>query len=155
LKLVWFLAPTVTLCEQQYEVFKFNLPGYGIQLLSGKDNVDHWTEQAVWDGVLLNVRIVLSTHQVLLDALTHGFVRMNKLALLIFDEGLYFLCLECNLSRANRDLAHHCTQSHPANRIMSGFYMPRPGKNVDQLPKILGLSASPVQKAKASSEDLQ
>lgn len=42
----------------------------------------------MWDAVLQGVRIVLSTHQVLLDALTHGFVRMGKLALLIFDEGL-------------------------------------------------------------------
>jgi ERCC4-related helicase len=64
------------------------MPGYGIQLLSGKDNVDHWTEQVVWDVVLNNVKIVLSTHQVLLDALTHAFVTMNRLALVIFDEGL-------------------------------------------------------------------
>jgi hypothetical protein len=75
------------LSEQQYEVFKSNLPGWGIQLFSGKDNVDHWTEQSAWDAVLLNVRIVLSTHQVLLDALTHAFVKMSDLALLIFDEG--------------------------------------------------------------------
>ena len=87
MKLVWFLAPTVTLCEQQYEVFKSNLPGCGIQLLSGKDNVDHWTEQSVWDAVFLNTRIVLSTHQVLLDALTHAFIKISRLALLIFDEG--------------------------------------------------------------------
>jgi ERCC4-related helicase len=90
-KLVWFLAPTVTLCEQQHEVFKSNLPGYGIQLLSGKDNVDRWTTQTEWDAVLLNVRIVLSTHQVLLDALTHAFVKMSKLALLVFDEGLFLV----------------------------------------------------------------
>jgi hypothetical protein len=136
-------------------VFKSNLPGYGVQLLSGKDNVDHWTEQATWDAVLLNVRIVLSTHQVLLDALTHAFVKMNRLALLIFDEGLYVPTLRWSVSSADVGLAHHCTQSHPANRIMSGFYMPRLGKDVDQLPRILGLSASPVQKAKATSEDLQ
>ena len=86
-QLVWFLAPTVTLCEQQYEVFKLCLPGFGIQLISGKDGVDHWTEQSVWDAVLRNIRIVISTHQVLLDALTHGFVTMRSLALLIFDEG--------------------------------------------------------------------
>lgn len=85
---MWFLAPTVALCEQQYEVFRSNLPGYGIQVLSGNDNVDHWTEQSVWDAVLHNVRIVISTHKVLLDALTHAFVRMSKLALLIYDEGL-------------------------------------------------------------------
>jgi ERCC4-related helicase len=57
-------------------------------VISGKDNVDHWTDQSTWDAVLENVRIVLSTHQVLLDALTHGFVKMGKLALIIFDEGL-------------------------------------------------------------------
>lgn len=91
---MWFLAPTVTLCEQQYEVFRSNLPGFGIQLFSSKDDVDHWTEQAAWDAVLLNVRIVLSTHQVLLDALTHGFVKMGSLALLIFDEGTTNLFLQ-------------------------------------------------------------
>ncbi|KAL5118994.1 Dicer-like protein 2 [Pleosporales sp. CAS-2024a] len=133
-KIVWFLAPTVTLCEQQYEVFKSYLPGYGILLLSGKDNVDHWTDQGAWDAVLLNIRIVVSTHQVLLDALTHAFVRMSRLALLVFDE------------------AHHCTLKHPAHRIMSDFYMPW---SQHDLPKILGLSASPVMKAKATSESLQ
>jgi hypothetical protein len=70
-------------------VFQSNLPGYCIQAISGKDNVDHWTDQSTWDAVLENVRIVLSTHQVLLDALTHGFVKMGKLALIIFDEGVY------------------------------------------------------------------
>jgi hypothetical protein len=136
-------------------VFKSNLPGYGIQLLSGKDNVDHWTEQSTWDAVLLNIRIVLSTHQVLLDALTHAFIKMSKLALLIFDEGLHVLSLTWSVPSANSGLAHHCTQNHPANRIMSGFYMPRLEKNVNHLPRILGLSASPVQKAKATSGDLQ
>lgn len=84
---MWFLAPTVALCEQQFKVFRSNLPAYETQLLSGRDNVDHWTDQATWDAVLHNVRIVLSTHQVLLDALEHGFIKMQKIALLIFDEG--------------------------------------------------------------------
>jgi ERCC4-related helicase len=86
-KRVWFLAPTVTLCEQQGQVFAYNLPSYNVIVLSGQDGVDHWTEQSVWDSVLHNVRIVLSTHQVLYDALAHGFVKMDDLALLIFDEG--------------------------------------------------------------------
>ncbi|KAJ4297870.1 Dicer-like protein 2 [Kalmusia sp. IMI 367209] len=86
-KFIWFLAPTVALCEQQTKVFQSNLPGYGIQSLSGRDGVDNWTDQNTWDAVLDNVRIVLSTHQVLLDALTHGFIKMSQLALIIFDEG--------------------------------------------------------------------
>ena len=86
-KRVWFLAPTVTLCEQQARVFARDLPSYNVLVLSGQDGVDHWTEQIVWDSVLHNVRIVMSTHQVLYDALAHGFVKMDDLALLIFDEG--------------------------------------------------------------------
>ncbi|KAH6618772.1 dicer-like protein 2 [Boeremia exigua] len=136
-KRVWFLAPTVTLCEQQSKVFGYHLPNYNVLVLSGQDDVDHWTEQSVWDSVLQNVRIVLSTHQVLYDALAHAFVRMDELALLIFDE------------------AHHCTLNHPANRIMSSFYMPRIISGDDNLPRILGLSASPVMKAHATTESLQ
>ncbi|KAJ8115781.1 hypothetical protein OPT61_g2638 [Boeremia exigua] len=136
-KRVWFLAPTIALCEQQSKVFEHHLPSYNILMLSGQDDVDHWTEQRVWDSVLYNVRIVLSTHQVLYDALAHAFVRMDELALLIFDE------------------AHHCTLNHPANRIMSSFYIPRIQQADEDLPKVLGLSASPVMKAQATMQSLQ
>jgi ERCC4-related helicase len=84
----------VTLCEQQFQVFQANLPAYGSVVLSGNDGVDRWTDQKIWDRVLNHVRIVLSTHQVLLDALSHGFVKMSKIALLIFDEGKTCLELE-------------------------------------------------------------
>ena len=53
----------------------------------GSDNVDRWSEQRIWDTVLENVRIVVSTHEVLADALSHGFVRIEELTLLVFDEG--------------------------------------------------------------------
>ncbi|KAF2658451.1 dicer-like protein 2 [Lophiostoma macrostomum CBS 122681] len=137
-QLVWFLAPNVALCEQQFQVFRSNIPGYRCILLTGKDAPELWTDQSTWDNVLHNVRIVLSTHQVLLDALTHAFVRMSRLALLIFDE------------------AHHCISDHPANRIMKDFYMPLT-QNPDHppLPRVLGLSASPVMKARATRDGLQ
>jgi len=60
---------------------------YNHRLLSGSDNVDKWTQQSLWDAVLHNVRIVTSTPAILLDALSHGFVQMPRIALLIFDEG--------------------------------------------------------------------
>ncbi|KAF2497347.1 P-loop containing nucleoside triphosphate hydrolase protein [Lophium mytilinum] len=131
-QIVWFLAPTKALCHQQYDVFCSNLPGFGIQFLSGEDDVDRWTDQSIWNDVLENVRIVISTHAVLLDALSHGFVKLNRLSLLIFDE------------------AHHCTKDHPANQIMQKFYLPCKFSSVsDSIPRILGLSASPVINAKA------
>lgn len=49
--------------------------------------MDRWSEQRIWDAVLDQVRIVVSTHAVLADALGHGFVKMAQLVLLIFDEG--------------------------------------------------------------------
>jgi hypothetical protein len=52
--------------------------------------VDRWTEQHLWDSVLKNVKVVVSTYQILLDALTHAFVRMEDLALIVFDEGKPF-----------------------------------------------------------------
>lgn len=86
-KMVWFLAPTVALCFQQHEVITSQIPNVQIRLLTGLDNVDRWTEKSVWDKVLQDIRIVVSTHAVLFDALTHGFIRMSQLALIVFDEG--------------------------------------------------------------------
>ncbi|KAI4732719.1 P-loop containing nucleoside triphosphate hydrolase protein [Aureobasidium sp. EXF-12298] len=99
-------------------------------LLTSEDGVDRWTDQTVWDGVLKNMKIIVSTYGVLYDALCHGFVAMRKLSLCIFDE------------------AHHCTKKHASNMIMQQFYRPAKisGKSV---PMILGLSASPVMNAKA------
>lgn len=59
-----------------------------MKFLSGADDVDRWTEQSLWDAVLANVKIVVSTYQILLDALTHAFVRMESLSLIVFDEGV-------------------------------------------------------------------
>lgn len=65
------------------------IPAVQIRLLQGNDGVEKWKDQKIWDCVLKNVRIVVSTPQVLLEALTHGFVRLATLSLLVFDEGNY------------------------------------------------------------------
>lgn len=49
--------------------------------------MEKWKDQYLWDAVLKNVRVVVSTYQILLDALTHDFVRLERIPLLIFDEG--------------------------------------------------------------------
>jgi ERCC4-related helicase len=85
--MIWFLAPTVALCEQQHKVLSLHLPAIRVRLLVGRDNVDRWSSQHIWDAALCDARVVVSTHAVLADALSHGFVVMTKLALLIFDEG--------------------------------------------------------------------
>ena len=54
----------------------------------GSDNVDRWSNQRIWDAALDKIQVVVSTHAVLADALSHGFVNMARLSLLIFDEGM-------------------------------------------------------------------
>ncbi len=128
---MWFLAPTVVLAEQQHKYLTDQLPAYQNRLICGADNVEHWSSSAIWNSVLRDMRIVVSTSRILLDALVHGFVRMSRIALLVFDE------------------AHHCMKTHDTNRIMQEFYhvSSLPG-DVGARPHILGLSASPITNAK-------
>ncbi|KAL8927172.1 MAG: hypothetical protein Q9172_001496 [Xanthocarpia lactea] len=63
-QLIWFLAPNVALAEQQAKVITDQIPSVQTRLLRGADGVDHWSEQWIWDEVLENIRIVISTHQV-------------------------------------------------------------------------------------------
>lgn len=84
---VWLLSPTVALTQQHLETIKFHLPQYSTKSFCGNDGVDHWRNQEIWDAALSGVKVAISTHQVLYDALLHGFVKMQSLALLVFDEG--------------------------------------------------------------------
>ncbi|KAJ5644785.1 ATP-dependent helicase dcl2-2 [Penicillium longicatenatum] len=136
-KLVWFLCPTIALCEQQVEVLRCHLPSSRARSFTGRDQVDRWGEKAIWDAALARVRVAVSTHQVLLDVLTHGFIKMDQLSLLVFDE------------------AHHCTKNSPANRIMTNFYHPYKHMIPSVLPRILGLSASPVNSEVSSLQKLE
>lgn len=132
-KIVWFMCPSVALCMQQYQVLAEQLPGYLIKTLTGSDGVDRWTTQPLWDGFLKNVRVVVCTPKVLEDALTHGFVKIPSISLLVFDE------------------AHRCIKDAPMNVIMRDFYHPTKAKGTEDLPNVLGLTASPVMSAKSSS----
>jgi len=89
-QLIWFLAPTVSLVLQQYEYIQSQISTVQVKFLSGADGVDRWTEQSLWDGILKNVGVVISTYQILLDALSHAFVKMERLALIVFDEGMFY-----------------------------------------------------------------
>lgn len=84
--MIWFLAPTVSLCFQQYEYIRRHIPSVQVKFLSGADNVDRWTDPQHWDIVLKNTKILVCTYQILLDALTHAFIKMDSLGLIVFDE---------------------------------------------------------------------
>lgn len=88
-QIIWFLAPTVYLCAQQFDYIQSQISAIQVKFLSGADGVDRWTEQSHWNAVLFNVKVVVSTYQILLDALSHGFIQMTSLSLIVFDEGMY------------------------------------------------------------------
>jgi len=134
-KLAWFLCPSVALAKQQLNYLRKHLPALQARLLIGEDGVDRWSTQRLWDAILHNMGIIVSTYAVLADALKHGFVTMARLSILISDE------------------CHHAMGNHPMNKIMQNFYHvdKRNGKEV---PHVLGLSASPSNKT-ANLEKLE
>ncbi|KAI5307277.1 Dicer-like protein 2 [Ascosphaera pollenicola] len=137
--LVWFLAPTVVLAQQQHTTISPQLAQYQSRLLIGADNVEFWSTQEIWDAALLNIRIVISTPQILLDALSNGFIRMQRLSLIVFDE------------------AHMAMKAAVSNRIMQTFYHPQLKENgtKEGLPHIMGLTASPITSRLRQMTDLE
>lgn len=61
-----------------------------MRMLTGDDGVDFWSTQEIWDAALYGMEVVFSTHAVLADALAHGFIQLQRLALLVFDEGTQY-----------------------------------------------------------------
>ncbi|KAJ2993851.1 hypothetical protein NUW58_g1717 [Xylaria curta] len=126
-KIIWFLAPTVALCQQQFRVLKPQIGAAQIKLLTGADNIDTWSNNRIWDDYLKNVGVVVSPYQVLYDAISHGFVQLSRLCLIVFDE------------------AHNCVKKHPGSKIMERY---RTHKNNGMpCPAILGLTASPIMRS--------
>jgi endoribonuclease Dicer len=122
----------VSLCRQQRQVIANALP-VSVGLVSGADEPNQWKDVKLWNTVLSTHRIMVTTPQVLLDALRHGYVNLGKeISLLVFDE------------------AHHAVDNHPYNQIMKEFYFQIPPRSAADSarectrPKILGLTASPV-----------
>jgi ERCC4-related helicase len=113
-----------------------------------------WQDQRIWDAALKNIRIVISTHAILQDALEHSFVGMSRISLLIFDEGrLTLLLLERVINHVQS--AHHCVENHPGAQIMKNSYFHNwnQGRS-DPLPRILGLTASPVSPRYVPHKDI-
>ncbi|KFA61203.1 hypothetical protein S40285_06443 [Stachybotrys chlorohalonatus IBT 40285] len=127
-KIIWFLAPTVSLCQQQFNVIRLQIPAVSIKIVTGEDNADTWSEN-IWATLLDGVRIVVTTHQILLDALSHAAIKMSNLSLIIFDE------------------AHCCRGKHPGGKIMTDFYHRQKGLGAP-VPAVLGLTASPFVKSR-------
>jgi ERCC4-related helicase len=122
-QLVWFTTPNVELALQQHRFLAAQLPAYSFRSITSLDNAEFWTSQEVWDSALLGIHGIISTPQILLDAMRHGFVSMRNISLLVVDE------------------AHHGIKKHSTNLIMQEFFHPLREQDPKNVPHILGLSA--------------
>ncbi|KAK5661479.1 hypothetical protein OQA88_11383 [Cercophora sp. LCS_1] len=132
-KRVWFLAPTVPLANQQHKVLETQIAGLQSRLICGSDHVEAWSTPQIWAQILHSIRVVVSTYQILFDAVSHGFVRLDSLSLIVMDE------------------AHNCTKNNAVARLMREFYWPSKSAGLE-VPHILGLTASPLMRT--NLEDL-
>ncbi|KAL3953974.1 hypothetical protein ACCO45_011930 [Purpureocillium lilacinum] len=127
-KVAFFLVEKVALCFQQYSVLKANLE-HPIDKFHG-EMAGIMRTKAFWDKRFSESMVIVCTAQILLDCLNSGFIQMQQINLLIFDE------------------AHHTKKKHPYARIIKDHYLREPANR----PRILGMTASPVD---AQTSDLR
>ncbi|KAH7569156.1 hypothetical protein JRO89_XS06G0114900 [Xanthoceras sorbifolium] len=140
-----FLAPTVALVQQvifillEFYTFSFN---FGVMFKCGifqarviEESLDFKVgtfcgsskplkSHHDWEKEIDQYEVLVMIPEILLRSLYHRFIKMELIALLIFDE--------CHHAQANSD--------HPYAKIMKDFYKPDSTK----VPRIFGMTASPV-----------
>ncbi|KAK4705810.1 endoribonuclease Dicer, partial [Phenoliferia sp. Uapishka_3] len=141
-KLVVFLAPTADLVRQQAKKIE-GQTRLRVKSFIGDDSrrsvtdptaeplklkLSFW-EREVWEEEFERADVVVCTPQIWLDCLNHRYWEIGRVSLLVFDE------------------SHHADKNHPYNAIMQLHYHPAKMKGDIALPRVLGLTASPVTKA--------
>lgn len=113
-----FAVNTVPLVDQQcaYIARHTDLTCQGY---SGDMNVDFWTKNE-WMKEIESNQVLVMTSQIFVNILSHGFIQLNQVNLIIFDE------------------CHHAVKDHPMRQVMKLFEIFRESDH----PKILGLSAT-------------
>lgn len=85
---------SVTLVFQQHYFLKNNLHKLPVDMFCGNMGTKLWTREK-WVKVFADNMVVVCTAEVLRQCLGHGFISMDRINLLIFDE------------------AHHAKKEHP------------------------------------------
>ncbi|KAG2567328.1 hypothetical protein PVAP13_7NG350064 [Panicum virgatum] len=115
-----FLAPTIPLVRQQAIVIA-DSTNFKVQCYygGGKNLRDH----KAWENEMAEYEVLVMTPQIFLRNLRHCFIKMDSVALLVFDE--------CHHAQAPK--------RHPYAQIMKEFY-----NNLDKPPRVFGMTASPI-----------
>ncbi|KAF9112474.1 Dicer-like protein 1 [Mortierella sp. AM989] len=119
-RISFFIVNNVPLVSQQAAVIRDNSK-CGVIELSGPKNTKKY-DMNLWNDIYEKADVVVLTAQILLDLFRHGFVKMSRAHLLVFDE------------------CHHARKDHPFCCIMKEFYHDTP---THERPKIFGMTASP------------
>ncbi|KAG1358938.1 putative endoribonuclease Dicer [Cocos nucifera] len=116
-----FLAPTIPLVRQQAVVIE-NSTDFKVRCYYGGHR--HLKDHDEWNKEIDQCEVLVMTPQILLHNLRHCFIKMDLIALLIFDE--------CHHAQAKK--------RHPYAQIMKEFYKTDAIKS----PRIFGMTASPI-----------
>ncbi|XP_045523187.1 endoribonuclease Dicer isoform X2 [Pieris brassicae] len=116
-KRTFFLVNTVPLVNQQKHVIEEMCP-VTVGAYSGEDQLDYWNKSK-WDSELAQYEVIIMTSQILHDMLTHKYIRVEDINLIIFDE------------------CHQAVDEHPMRLIMRHFE----GLH-GELPRVIGLTAT-------------
>nr|AJA90756.1 Dicer-like 3 [Cycas revoluta] len=129
--IIIFLAPTIQLVVQQFEVIRINTD-LKVTYYYGAKGIDGWNIE-IWKREFNSNEVLVMTPQILLDGLRLGLLTLELVDLLIFDE------------------CHHAWGRHPYAKIMNEYYFTTHDK-----PKIFGMTASPViRKGVTSKHDCE
>ncbi|BFZ60194.1 Dicer-like protein 1 [Saitoella coloradoensis] len=124
-RLAFFVVDSVPLVFQQHAVLQANTP-FNIAKFVGEMGTDLWSESQ-WRKIFSEVDAVVLTADILHNCLVHGFIHMREISLLIFDE------------------CHRAKKKHVFARIMRTFYHDTATTPVEERPKVMGMTASPIE----------
>jgi endoribonuclease Dicer len=120
-RVAFFLVDSVHLMFQQYGVVDSHIQ-QPASPFCGDMGCDLW-DMAEWRRHFSENMVIVCTAQILMNCLTHSFIKMEEINLLIFDE------------------AHRAKKNHVYAQIMRQFYTEI---EESKRPRVLGLTASPV-----------
>jgi len=119
----YYCICAVPLVAQQAKVVRDNLD-VSVGEFKGDSKIDTWNEQ-MWWSKFEQYHVLVMTAQIFVNILSAGFVQLDKINLVIFDE------------------CHHATKDHPYSQVMRFFNFL--AQSADQLPRVLGLTAALIQ----------
>ncbi|KAI4342145.1 hypothetical protein MLD38_026801 [Melastoma candidum] len=127
-----FLVPQVVLVSQQADVIRSHTD-LRVGMYWGDMQIDFW-DIHIWRGECEKFEVLVMTPAILLNCLRHSFFSLEMIKLLIFDE------------------CHHTRGNHPYACIMKEFYHRQHSVDGSKVPRILGMTASPIKSKCGHSE---